>query len=78
MSETQLKVTDTFYATDDKGNKYHLTEYTLYRHTTDTDMVEEIGGDIIEYRLGNDNPVRKIGENMFEIVSDGTVIHRQS
>lgn len=78
MSETQLKVTDTFWAVDDEGNKYHLTEYTLYRHTSDTNMEEGIGGDYIEYRLGNDAPVRKISENEFEIVSDGTIIHRQS
>ena len=77
MSETQLKVTDTFHATDDEGNKYHVTEYTLFRHTTDSNMEEGIGGDIKEYRLGNDALVKRITQNEFE-TADGKIIHRQS
>lgn len=76
MSETQLKVTDTFHAVDDEGNNYHVTEYTLFRHTTDTNMKEDIGGDIKEYRLGNDELVKRITANDFE-TEDGKIIHRQ-
>lgn len=77
MSETQLKVTDTFQAVDDQGNTYHVSEYTLFRHTSDTNMEEEIGGDMKEYRIGDDVPVKQITKKDFE-TADGKIIHRQS
>ncbi len=73
MSETQVKVTGTFQAADDNGNHYSVTEYTLFRRTTTTDMA--LGGgegeEIKEYKLGNGSPVKKISETEFEIISDG-------
>ena len=76
MSETQLKVTDTFQAVDDEGNSYHVTEYTLFRHTTDINMEEGIGGDSKEYRIGDEVPIKRITENDFE-TADGKIIHRK-
>ena len=72
MSETQLKVTDTFQATDEGGKQYIVDEYTLFRHTTTSEMEEGTGEHIKEYRLGNGTPVRRINEAEFEIVGDGT------
>lgn len=76
MSETQLKVTDTFHLKDENGKEYTIDEYTLFRHTTTSEMEEGDGGDIKEYKLGNGTPVRRINETEFEIVSDGTRIFR--
>lgn len=78
MSETQLKVTDTFQAVDDDGKQYVVDEYTLFRHTTTTNMAEGDGGDIKEYRLGNGAPVRRINQVEFELVSSGTRIRKSS
>jgi len=78
MSETQLKVTGTFQTVDESGKQYIVDEYTLFRHTTTTEMEEGVGGDIKEYRLGNGTPVRQINEIEFEIVSDGTRLHKSS
>lgn len=77
MSETQLKVTGTFQAVDEEGETYHVSEYTLFRHTSDVNMEEGIGGDIKEYRIGDDVLVKKLTENDFE-TADGKIIHRQS
>lgn len=74
MSETQVKVTGTFQAADGGGNNYNITEYTIFRRTTTSDMALS-GGDgeeIKEYKLGNGTVVNKISETEFEIVSDGT------
>ena len=76
MSETQLKVTDTFKTIDDKGNEYRVTEYTLFRRTTTTDMAENTDGDLKEYRVGRDSLVRRLSENEFEIVADGTRLRK--
>ncbi len=76
MSETQLKVTGTFRAVDDGGKEYHITEYTLFRRTTTTDMAENMEGDMKEYRVGKDSPVNQISETEFEIVADGTRLRR--
>jgi hypothetical protein len=78
MSETQLKVTDTFQATDESGKQYTVDEYTLFRHTTTSEMEEGEGGDFVEYRLGNGTPVRQINETEFEIVADGTRLFRSA
>jgi hypothetical protein len=74
MSETQLKVTGTFQAADSDGNNHSITEYTLFRRTTTTDMSysDGDGEEIKEYKLGNGAPVKKISETEFEIVSDGS------
>lgn len=72
MSETQLKVTGTFQVKDAQGKQHTVTEYTLYRHTSDADMVENSGGETKEYHLGSDQVLKPISENEFEIVSDGT------
>ena len=76
MSETQLKVTGTFQAVDDKGNQYNVTEYTLFRHTTTSEMADGTDGDVKEYRAGKDSPVNRISEKEFEIVADGTRIYK--
>ena len=76
MSETQLKVTDTFKVRDESGEQHIVDEYTLFRHTTTTEMEEGVGGDFKEYRLGNGAPIRRINETEFEIVSDGTRLFR--
>jgi hypothetical protein len=76
MSETQLKITGTFKAVDEQGKEHHITEYSLFRHTTTTDMAQNMEGDMKEYRVGKDSPVRQIAENEFEIVSDGTRLRR--
>jgi hypothetical protein len=34
MSETQIKITESFQAVDDNGNEYHVVEHTLFRKTT--------------------------------------------
>ena len=72
MSETQVKVTGTFQAVDDDGNNYNITEYTIFRRTTTSDMALTggEGEEIKEYKLGNGIAVNKISENEFEIVSD--------
>lgn len=77
MSETQYKVTGTFKAVDDDGNDYNVSEYTLFRHTTTTDMAEGVGG-IKEYRLGNGAAVNQISEAEFEIVSSGIRLYKSS
>ncbi len=77
MSETQIKVTGTFQTVDDNGNHYNVTEYTLFRRTTTSDMALSggEGEEIKEYKLGNGSPVRKISETEFEITSEGIKLH---
>ena len=67
MSETQVKVTDTFRAADEEGNEYTVSEYTTFRHTTTTDIWIGGEGSEKEYRLGNGTVVRQIGETAFEM-----------
>jgi hypothetical protein len=79
MSETQYKVTGTFKAVDDDGNDYNVSEYTLFRHTTTTDMAEGTSADgIKEYRLGNGATVNPISEAEFEIASSGIRLYKSS
>ena len=78
MSETQVKVTGSFQAVDDNGNQYHVTEYTLFRKTTTTDMALS-GGEgegFKQYKLGNGKILNQISETEFEIETDGTKIRR--
>jgi hypothetical protein len=78
MSETQLKVTDTFKMVDENGEEYVVDEYTLFRHTTTSDMEDGVGAATKEYRLGNGALVRQINETEFELVSDGTRFRKAS
>jgi hypothetical protein len=78
MSETQYKVTGTFKAVDEAGNEHTITEYTLFRHTTTSDMADGVGGDVKEYKLGTNSPVNQISETEFEIVSSGTRLYKSS
>jgi hypothetical protein len=66
MSETQLKVTGKFQATDDEGNNYTVYEYTVFHHTTTADMKYGEGADKA-YKLANGSPLVKISETEFEI-----------
>ena len=79
MSETQIKVTGSFHAVDDKGNQYPVTEYTLFRKTTTADMAlgDGTGDEPKEYKLGNGQVLRQINKNEFEIESNGAIIRRQ-
>jgi hypothetical protein len=78
MSETQVKVTGSFQAVDDNGNEYHVTEYTLFRKTTTTDMA--LGGgegeEIKQYKLGNGKILNQLSETEFEIEAGGSRIRR--
>ena len=75
MSETQLKVTGSFQAADAEGNDYTVYEYTVFAHTTDTEM--EYGEDADKaYKLANGSPLVKISETEFEIGLDGVKIHK--
>ena len=77
MSETQVKITGTFQAADDFGHQHNITEYTIFRHTTTTDMALTEGeSEVKEYKLGDGTAVAKISENEFEIVSDKIRLHR--
>ena len=78
MSETQFKVTGSFQATDENGNKYIVNEYTLFRHTTTFNMEQGVDGTSVEYRLGNGTILKQISETEFEITSDGTRLHKSS
>jgi hypothetical protein len=76
MSETQVKVTGSFQAVDDDGNKYPVTEYSIFRKTTTTDMA--FGGEgeeIKEYKLGNGRILKQRSETEFEL-EDGTKLRR--
>ena len=78
MSETQVKVTGSIQAVDDKGNRYRIIEHTIFRRTTTTDMA--LGGgegeEIKEYKLADGSPVKQISETEFEVIADGTKICR--
>jgi hypothetical protein len=79
MSETQIKITGSFQANDDEGNQYPVTEYTLFRKTTTAEMAlgDGSGNELKEYKLGNNEILRQINKNEFEIESSGTIIRRQ-
>jgi len=76
MSETQVKVTGSFEAADDNGKHYSVTEYTIFRKTTTTDMA--LGGaegeEIKEYKLGDGTILNQTNETEFEIRSSGVKI----
>jgi hypothetical protein len=78
MSETQIKITGSFEAVDDKGNQYHIVEHTLFRKTTTIDMA--LGGgegeEIKEYKLANGKVLKQISKTEFEVESDGTKIRK--
>lgn len=73
MSETQLKVTGKFQAADENGKDYTIYEYTVFGHTTTTEM--KYGEDVEKaYKLADGSAVTKISETEFEIGLDGTRI----
>ena len=74
MSETQLKVTGKFQATDDEGNDYTVYEHTVFHHTTTADMKYGEGADKA-YKLANGSPLIQISETEFEIGLSGVRIH---
>jgi len=78
MSETQVKVTGSFQAVDDNGNQYHVTEYTVFRKTTTTDMSlgDGEGEEIKQYKLGNGKILNQISESEFELEAGGDKIRR--
>jgi hypothetical protein len=78
MSETQVKVTGSFQAVDDKGKQYPVTEYTLFRKTTTADMAfgDGAGNEPKEYKLGTGQVLKQISKNDFEIESNGTIIRK--
>lgn len=78
MSETQVKITDSFQAVDDNGNEYHVVEHTLFRKTTTTAMALGDGGGEEEkqYKLSSGKILNQVSKTEFEIESDGTKIRR--
>ena len=77
MSETQVKVTGSFQAVDEDGNEYPVTEYSIFRKTTTTDMAlgSGEGEEIKQYKLGNGKILNQRSETEFEL-EDGTKMRR--
>ena len=74
MSETQLKVTGKHQAKDNDGNDYTIYEYTVFYHTTTTNM--SYGESAVKtYKLADGSPLAQISETEFEIASSGVKIH---
>ncbi len=74
MSETQLKVTGKFQATDDEGNNYTIYEHTVFHHTTTADMKYGESADKA-YKLANGSPLTQISVTEFEIGLSKVRIH---
>ncbi len=74
MSESQRKVTGNLKAVDDNGNQYSIVEYSVFRHTTTTDITYSEESKVKEYELANGTPLNRISETEFEISSNGTKI----
>lgn len=77
MSETQRRVTESFEAVGDDGKQYHIVEYTVFRHTSTTEIAYGSDG-VKEYELGNGAPLKRISQTHFEIEADGTRISRKT
>jgi hypothetical protein len=77
MSETQVKVTGSFQAVDEDGNEYPVTEYSIFRKTTTTEMALSSGEgeEIKQYKLGNGKILKQQSETEFEL-EDGTKMRR--
>jgi hypothetical protein len=79
MSETQVKVTGSFQAVDEDGNEYPVTEYSIFRKTTTTDMAfgSSEGEEVKEYKLADGKVLNQLSETEFEL-EDGTKFRRRS
>lgn len=78
MSETQIKVTGSFEATDNNSKHYSVTEYTIFRKTTTADMAlgSGEGEEIKQYKLGDGTILNQMSETEFEIESSGVKIRK--